>query len=87
MSVLGKEVATYTQPPFRLAWAVTIHKTQGLTLDSVTIDLDSGTFEGGQAYVALSRCRTMEGIMLSRSLRLDDIKLDESIVDFYSQLN
>lgn len=80
-------VGTYTQLPFRLAWAVTIHKAQGLTLDSVTIDLDRGTFERGQAYVALSRCRTMEGITLSRPLRADDIKLDASIVEFYSHLN
>jgi len=79
-------VGTYTQLPFRLAWAVTIHKAQGLTLDRVTIDLDRGTFERGQAYVALSRCRTMNGITLSRPLRVDDIKLDESITEFYVQL-
>ena len=79
-------VGTYTQLPFRLAWAVTIHKAQGLTLDSVTIDLDRGTFERGQAYVALSRCKTMEGITLSRPLRIDDIKLDESIREFYAHL-
>lgn len=79
-------VGAYMQLPFRLSWAVTIHKAQGLTLDSVTIDLDRGTFERGQAYVALSRCRTMEGITLSRPLRVDDIKLDESIVEFYSHL-
>ena len=79
-------VGSYTQLPFRLAWAVTIHKAQGVTLDSVTIDLDRGTFERGQAYVALSRCRTMEGISLSRPLRVDDIKLDKSIVEFYAHL-
>lgn len=84
--IVTKTVGTYTQLPFRLAWAVTIHKAQGLTLDSVTIDLDRGTFERGQAYVALSRCRTMEGITLSRPLRADDIKLDESILEFYSHL-
>ncbi len=79
-------VGAYMQLPFRLSWAVTIHKAQGLTLDSVTIDLDRGTFERGQAYVALSRCRTMEGITLSRPLRVDDVKLDENIVEFYSHL-
>lgn len=84
--ITSKTVGTYTQLPFRLAWAVTIHKAQGLTLESVTIDLDRGTFERGQAYVALSRCRTMEGLSLSRPLRADDIKLDESIIEFYSQL-
>ena len=72
--------------PFRLAWAVTIHKAQGLTLESAPVDLDRGTFERGQAYVALSRCRTMEGITLSRPLQVEDIKLDENIVEFYRQL-
>ena len=85
--IVTTTVGTYTQLPFRLAWAVTIHKAQGLTLDNVTIDLDRGTFERGQAYVALSRCRTMEGITLSRPLRTDDIKLDESITEFYSHLD
>ena len=84
--IMTKTVGTYTQLPFRLAWSVTIHKAQGLTLESVTIDLDRGTFERGQAYVALSRCRTMEGLSLSRPLRVDDIKLDESIIEFYSHL-
>lgn len=84
--ITTKTVGTYTQLPFRLAWAVTIHKAQGLTLESVTIDLDRGTFENGQAYVALSRCRTMEGLSLSRPLRVDDIKLDENIIKFYSHL-
>ena len=71
---------------FQVARAVTIHKAQGLTLDSVTIDLDRGTFERGQAYVALSRCLTLDWITLNRPLRVDDIKLDESIVEFSSQL-
>lgn len=79
-------VGSYTQLPFRLAWAVTIHKAQGLTLEKVTIDLDRGTFESGQAYVALSRCKTTSGISLSRPLRVDDIKLDENILSFYSHL-
>ena len=85
--ITAKTVGTYTQLPFRLAWAVTIHKAQGLTLESVTIDLDRGTFDRGQAYVALSRCRTMEGLCLSRPLRVDDIKLDKSIIEFYSHLD
>ena len=84
--ITAKTVGTYTQLPFRLAWAVTIHKAQGLTLENVTIDLDRGTFEPGQAYVALSRCRTMEGLSLSRPLRVDDIKIDKSILEFYSHL-
>ena len=85
--ITTETVGTYTQLPFRLAWAVTIHKAQGLTLENVTIDLDRGTFESGQAYVALSRCRTMEGLSLSRPLRVDDIKPDKSIIEFYSHLD
>lgn len=84
--IITKTVGTYTQLPFRLAWAVTIHKAQGLTLENVIIDLDQGAFATGQAYVALSRCRIMEGISLSRPLRTSDIKLDESIIEFYSHL-
>jgi len=84
--IMTKTVGRYTQLPFRLAWAVTIHKAQGLTLESVTIDLDRGTFERGQAYVALSRCRTIEGLSLSRPLRVEDVKLDKSIIEFYSHL-
>ena len=85
--IAAKTVGTYTQLPFRLAWAVTIHKAQGLTLENVTIDLDRGTFEHGQAYVALSRCKTMEGLSLSRPLRGNDVKHDRSIVEFYSHLD
>ena len=85
--ITAKTVGTYTQLPFRLAWAVTIHKAQGLTLENVTIDLGRGTFEDGQAYVALSRCKTMEGLSLSRPLRGNDVKHDRSIVEFYSHLD
>ena len=79
-----RTIGTYRQLPFILAWAVTIHKAQGLTLDDVNIDLGRGTFAPGQAYVALSRCRTMDGISFSRSLEVKDVLCDPKVVDFYS---
>lgn len=76
-------IGTFQQLPLKLAWAVTIHKSQGKTFDKVIIDFGSGTFEHGQAYVALSRCRTLEGIVLRRPLRLKDVMIDERVVEFY----
>lgn len=67
---------TFKQFPLRLAWALTIHKSQGLTLDKIYVDFGRGTFAHGQAYVALSRCRTMEGLSMARPLRSGDIKFD-----------
>ena len=61
-------IGTYTQFPLTLAWAVTIHKSQGLTLENVIIDLGSGAFASGQVYVALSRCRSIDNMLLKRPL-------------------
>jgi len=78
-------VGTYSQYPLKLAWAVTIHKCQGNTFDRVIIDLKGGAFEAGQTYVALSRCRTLEGIVLTQPLKPKDIIIDPRIQDFYEQ--
>lgn len=76
-------IGTFTQLPLRLAWAVTIHKAQGKTFDRVIIDLGAGAFEHGQTYVALSRCRTLEGIVLRQRIRHQDVLTDVRILEFY----
>ena len=73
---------TFKQFPVRLAWALTIHKAQGLTLDRVYIDLGRGTFAHGQTYVALSRCRTLEGLALARPLKPHDILFDRAAMGY-----
>ena len=77
-----KVVGTFTQLPIRPAWALTIHKSQGLTFDSVHIDFGRGTFAHGQTYVALSRCRTLRGLTISRNLRKSDIAIDNHAMAF-----
>ncbi|MFI7494473.1 AAA family ATPase [Kocuria sp. M4R2S49] len=81
--VLHHEViGEYTQLPFRLAWAITIHKSQGQTLDRLVVDLTGGTFAYGQLYVALSRCTSMDGIVLRRRVEPKDLKVDQRIRRF-----
>ena len=73
---------TFTQFPIRLAWAITIHKCQGMTMDNVTIDLGSGTFAHGQAYVALSRVKSLAGLFLKRHILPQHIIVDKNVLDF-----
>lgn len=78
-------IGTFTQFPLKLAWAITIHKSQGKTFDRLLIDLGGGAFEHGQLYVALSRCRTLEGIVLRQPIRPQDVITDERVVEFYER--
>jgi ATP-dependent exoDNAse (exonuclease V) alpha subunit len=77
-------VAEFTQFPLRLAWAVTIHKSQGKTYERAVIDLGSGAFAPGQTYVALSRLTSLDGLYLSRPLRPSDIRVDPDVQRFMS---
>lgn len=81
--VVSEVLGTFSQFPIKLAWAITIHKSQGLTFDNVVIDLGNGAFVNGQVYTALSRCRTLNGITLKRKLRNEDIITDKRIINFY----
>lgn len=80
-------VGKFTQYPLRLAWAITIHKSQGQTYDRAMIDLTGGAFEAGQVYVALSRCRSLEGIVLKTEIwRNDVLKANSRVVEFARQM-
>lgn len=78
-------VSSFTQYPLRLAWAITVHKSQGKTYGSVIVDMGDGAFAHGQTYVALSRCKTLEGLYLKRAIEMEDIIVDSSVVNFMSK--
>lgn len=79
-------MGTFNQYPIKLAWAITIHKSQGKTFDNVRIDMGSGAFTHGMTYVALSRCRTLEGIVLNTPINPGDIMVDNAVVEFLDRL-
>lgn len=85
---LEKEsVGSFSQHPLKLAWAITIHKSQGLTFDKMILDLSRGTFACGQLYVALSRVRSLNGLYLSRPVKYTDFRRDDEVIGFTSNFN
>ena len=82
-----EEIGVYIQFPIRLAWAITVHKSQGLTFNNVKIDFTGGVFAGGQTYVALSRCRSLEGITLGQPIRREDVFVKPEVVNFARHYN
>ena len=83
--VLEEVVSSFKQFPIKLGWAVTIHKSQGLTLDSCSVDLGTGAFATGQAYVALSRCRNLNSLHLQKELKISDALVDPDIQEFHAK--
>lgn len=82
----GSDAASRTQVPLMLAWAMTIHRSQGITIDRLSVDLD-GVFEFGHAFVALSRCSSLEGLTLARPIQARAIRVHPEVVRFYDAQN
>lgn len=82
-----EEIGRYLQYPIRLAWAITVHKSQGLTFKQVNIDFTGGVFAGGQTYVALSRCTSLEGIRLQKPLRASEVFVRNEVKQFARNYN
>lgn len=82
-----EEIGRYVQYPIRLAWAITVHKSQGLTFKQVKIDFTGGVFAGGQTYVALSRCTSLEGISLQEPIRQNDVFVRNEVKQFARHYN
>ena len=80
-------VDTFTQYPIKLAYAVTIHKSQGQTYNAVKVDLSRGAFTTGQTYTALSRCRSMESLYLAKPLKKSDIIVSQEVVKYMGSVS
>jgi len=74
----------FKQYPLKLAWAITIHKSQGLTFDNIYLDIGRGAFATGQTYVALSRCRSLKGVHLKKEIQIKDILCDKRVTQFFN---
>ena len=78
-------IGSFKQYPIKIAWAITIHKSQGQTFDKFIVDMSTGAFAHGQTYVALSRATNFKGIYLKSSIKLSDIKFDKRILNFIDE--
>ena len=80
-------VGSFTQIPLKLAYAITVHKAQGLSLDCVDLRLSKGCFTHGQLYTALSRCKSLRNLRIDRRIMQEDLMLDREVLDFYRSLS
>ncbi len=83
--VVREQIGTFTQFPVRLAWAITVHKSQGLTFNAVTLDIGNKAFASGQTYVAVSRCRSLDGLRLNSKIKKEDIMVDPYAREFFDK--